>query len=81
MRVERASKKPSATTAPQAALLSPQRAFVVQFRTVTKGELAPFEGRVEHMPSGQAARFASPKELTAFLQRVLRTLPEGALQE
>jgi hypothetical protein len=60
--------------------LSPERAFVVQFREETQAAGTRFRGRVEHMISGHAARFESPKELVAFLARVLgalrSTLPE-----
>lgn len=51
--------------------LSPQRAFVVQFRVGTGAKPTHFVGRVEHMTSGQAGHFASAKELITFLTRVL----------
>lgn len=51
--------------------LSPQRAFVVQFREGGDGEAACFSGRVEHMVSGRAARFHSPEELLTFFAQVL----------
>ena len=54
--------------------LSPARAFVVQFREGTEATGQHFIGRVEHMISGQAARFATPEELLAFFARVLSTL-------
>jgi hypothetical protein len=44
--------------------LSPERAFVVQFR-------GPSAGRVEHVRSGEAARFESRDELLAFIDRLL----------
>ena len=53
--------------------LSPQRAFVVQFR---EGP-APWAGRVEHVTSGRAARFQSAEELWAFMTQVVG---EGAEQ-
>jgi hypothetical protein len=53
--------------------LSPYRAFVVQFRV--GAEPHHFAGRVEHMTSGQAARFSSAEELLAFLTRVLTQVP------
>ena len=56
---------PAATTGEPP--LSPQRAFVVQFR---EGP-APWTGRVEHVTSGRAARFQSAEELWAFLTQVL----------
>ena len=51
--------------------LSPRRAFVVQFQEGTSDAQERFEGRVEHMVSGHAARFRSPAELTRFMRRVL----------
>jgi hypothetical protein len=51
--------------------LSPQRAFVVQFREGTWGEHGPFAGRVEHISSGQAAHFYSMDELVAVITRIL----------
>lgn len=53
------------------AMLSPYRAFVVQFREAIQTAPEHFAGRVEHMISGQAVRFYSPEELTAFLRRML----------
>jgi hypothetical protein len=47
---------------------SPQRAFVVQFRTGS-GKLT---GRAEHMASGAAAFFSDLDELGQFFNRVLR---------
>ncbi|HSF31987.1 MAG TPA: hypothetical protein VLK82_16095 [Candidatus Tectomicrobia bacterium] len=50
--------------------LPTNRAFVVQFRASSEG--APtYDGRVEHLVSGQEARFHSLKELLAFMIRVL----------
>ncbi|MGH9892061.1 MAG: hypothetical protein ACREA0_08790 [bacterium] len=49
--------------------LSPERAFVVQFRCGSGP--ARFAGRVEHMPSARATHFASVEELLAFITRVL----------
>ena len=51
--------------------LSPRRAFVVQFREETEATPRRFTGRVEHMTSGRATRFSSPKELLAFFAQVL----------
>jgi hypothetical protein len=50
----------------------------VQFRDRTDTR-DRFEGRVEHMVSGHAARFRSPAELTRFMRRVLNAGP--ALKE
>jgi len=58
--------------------LSSRHAFVVQFRDRTDARVR-FEGRVEHMVSGHAARFRSPAELTRFIRRVLNAAP--ALKE
>jgi hypothetical protein len=56
--------------------LSPQRAFVVQFRVGAGAEPGRFVGRVEHMTSAQATRFASLEDLVAFLMRVLAEVGE-----
>jgi hypothetical protein len=50
--------------------LPANRAFLVQFRTQATGASA-YEGRVEHVVSGQVARFQSVEELLAFMIRVL----------
>jgi hypothetical protein len=44
---------------------------VVQFRALPTGALLPYEGRVEHLVSGQVMRFHSLEELLAFMIRVL----------
>ena len=54
--------------------LSPHRAFVVQFRVETNVTHGRYEGRVEHVVSGQATHFASLEELLAFIGRVLATM-------
>ena len=51
--------------------LPTERAFVVQFRATTTDAPLSWEGRVEHLVSGQVARFSSPEELLAFLSNVL----------
>jgi hypothetical protein len=56
--------------------LSPRRAFIVQFREGTGDAQDRFEGRVEHMVSGHAARFRSPAQLTRFMRRVLNSDPD-----
>jgi hypothetical protein len=50
--------------------LPPERAFVVQLRLQADpgGEL--FVGRVEHIASGEFARFGSAAELIAFIAQV-----------
>jgi hypothetical protein len=56
--------------------LPTNRAFVVQFRTQPASPSPPYEGRVEHLVSGQAARFHSLEELLAFMIRVLTEVQE-----
>ena len=61
---------------PESAPLFPtERAFVVQFRAEVAGEQGCYEGRVEHVVSGQARRFYTPDELLAFMAQVLSALP------
>ena len=58
--------------------LRANRAFVVQFRAQPAGEPPHCEGRVEHLVSGQAMRFASQDELWRFITRVLTEAQEHA---
>jgi hypothetical protein len=51
--------------------LPSNRAFVVQFRAQPKELALSWEGRVEHLSSGQVLRFHTPEELLTFLARVL----------
>lgn len=51
--------------------LSPQWAFVVQFRAVPGGP-AYAAGRVEHLMSGRTSHFQSLEELTTYLAGELR---------
>ncbi|MGH7786384.1 MAG: hypothetical protein ACRERC_05925 [Candidatus Binatia bacterium] len=53
------------------ARLTPQGAFVVQFRTGTDLRAGAVRGRVEHVLSGRAAHFASVDDLLRFVDRVL----------
>lgn len=53
--------------------MSTQRAFVIQFLPRTTATPERFEGRVEHVGSGEAAHFASPPELLEFVSRLLST--------
>lgn len=48
-----------------------ERAFVIQFDPV-EGRRGRLRGRVEMVASGEALRFGSIKQLTAFLVDVLR---------
>jgi hypothetical protein len=56
--------------------LSPERAFVVQFREGSHTEAEPWAGRVEHVRTGEARRFESREELLAFIARLLATRQE-----
>ena len=71
-----ASQKRHATTStsvvPVDAPLSPQWAFVVQFRAVPGGP-AYAAGRIEHLVSGRTAHFQSLEELTSYLTEELRS--------
>jgi hypothetical protein len=69
-------QSPSASATAAEELLSPVRAFVVQFRTTSGGPKQPFRGRVEHMTSGQVLRFSSSGELLSFFERVLAGVTE-----
>ena len=60
---------------PQPALPT-NRAFVVQFRSQSTATALSWEGRVEHLSSGQVMRFHSPEELLAFLACVLTEVLE-----
>ena len=51
--------------------LPTNRAFVVQFRPPKPDGAPTYDGRVEHLVSGQEARFHSPEELLAFMIDVL----------
>jgi hypothetical protein len=55
--------------------LPANRAFVVQFRSQPSDGAPTYDGRVEHLVSGQEARFHSLEELLAFMIRVLSDLP------
>lgn len=56
--------------------LPTNRAFVVQFRAQPTDLALSWEGRVEHLSSGQVLRFHSSEELLAFLARVLTEVLE-----
>ena len=51
--------------------LPTNRAFVVQFRAEPSATSRGWEGRVEHVVSGQTTHFSSLEELLAFIRRVL----------
>ena len=56
--------------------LPSNRVFVVQFRTQSAGASSANDGRVEHLVSGQVARFHSLEELLAFMVGVLADVEE-----
>jgi hypothetical protein len=51
--------------------LPSNRVFVVQFRAQPAGASSAYDGRVEHLVSGQVARFHSLEELLGFMIRML----------
>ena len=51
--------------------LPTNRVFVVQFRVQPPEAPSRYDGRVEHLVSGQVARFHSLEELLAFMIRML----------
>jgi hypothetical protein len=64
--------------APSQPSLPSNRVFVVQFRTQPPGAPARYDGRVEHLVSGQVVRFHSLEELLAFMIRVLADVEHHA---
>jgi hypothetical protein len=64
--------------APSQPSLPTNRVFVVQFRLPPPEAPARYDGRVEHLVSGQVARFHSLEELLAFMIRVLTAVPPHA---
>jgi hypothetical protein len=53
--------------------LPSHRAFVVQFYAQPADTSLAWEGRVEHLTSGQVLRFHTAEELLAFLAHLLTT--------
>jgi hypothetical protein len=51
--------------------LPTNRAFVVQFRAQPSDASRGWEGRVEHVVSGQMTHFHALEELLAFIRRIL----------
>ena len=51
--------------------LPTNRVFVVQFRAQPTRVSSSYDGRVEHLVSGQVARFHSLEELLGFMVGVL----------
>jgi hypothetical protein len=64
--------------APSQPSLPSNRVFVVQFRTQPPGAPSRYDGRVEHLVSGQVVRFHSLEELLAFMTRVLADVQQQA---
>jgi hypothetical protein len=58
--------------------LPTNRVFVVQFRIQPPGAPSRYDGRIEHLVSGQVARFHSLEELLAFMTRVLAEVEHQA---
>jgi hypothetical protein len=59
------------TVPPSQPSLPSNRVFVVQFRAQPAGAPSSYDGRVEHLVSGQVARFHSLEELLGFMVGVL----------
>ena len=59
------------TVPPSQPSLPTNRVFVVQFRAQPTGASSSYDGRVEHLVSGQVARFHSLEELLGFMVGVL----------
>jgi hypothetical protein len=63
--------EPDSTMPSSQPRLPTDRAFVVQFYAPSQGGSPAYTGRVEHLVSGQQARFHSLEELLAFMVGVL----------
>ena len=63
---------------PSQPTLPTNRVFVVQFRIQPPGAPSGYDGRVEHLVSGQVARFHSLEGLLAFMIRVLADVQHQA---
>ena len=63
---------------PSQPTLPTNRVFVVQFRIQPPGAPSGYDGRVEHLVTGQVARFHSLEELLAFMIRVLADVQHQA---
>lgn len=51
-----------------------QGSFVIKFFQDTDPDRGRFNGRIEHVASGQIVRFDSPQDLLMFLNSILRTV-------
>jgi len=58
--------------------LPTDRAFVVHFRVAIARGSEERAGRIEHIVSGQAARFSSWAQLRTFVRHVLKELRSGS---
>jgi hypothetical protein len=58
--------------------LPTNRFFVVQFRAQPTRASSSYDGRVEHLVSGQVVRFHSLEELLAFMIHVFTDVEEQA---
>jgi hypothetical protein len=58
-----------------------KQAFVVQFAAETRLDAQGLSGRVEHIVSGQATRFASAPALFAFMAERLRDVQQTSRAE
>jgi len=56
--------------------LPSNRAFVVQFRVTNESTTDDCAGRIEHLVSGQAARFKSWEHLQQFIEEMLTQVGE-----
>jgi hypothetical protein len=74
------SPKPEASTVPAQSQpeLPAWKAFVVQFNRETRPQGAIFAGRIEHLSSGRRARFESPEDLLAALDKLLAEVAVSA---
>ena len=72
------SQRKGSTVPPSQPSLPTNRAFVVQFRPQPIGVASAYDGRVEHLVSGQVARFHSLEELLAFMVGVLTNVDEDS---
>ena len=61
--------------------LPTNRAFVVQFRAQPADAPLSWEGRAEHLTSGQVLRFHASEELLALLARVWTAVQEPSCIE
>lgn len=59
------------TVPPSQPSLPSNRVFVVQFRAQPTGVSSSYDGHVEHLVSGQVARFHSLEELLGFMVGLL----------